>query len=657
MLRRYVFLAVTMALFGQRPVEAQPALSHMVPAGVQPGQTTEVTFHGTKLDGELRVWSSFPANFEWAPVEAGKKDVTSRSCKVTVPSEPVGVGGLVVANAEGNSEVLLCLVDDLPSLAEATDNQTLEKGQAVTLPVAIDGESNGALSDFFRFSAKKDQRISVEVVATRLGQPLDAVVRLLNAKGDELLLADDDLSYGADSRFAYTIPADGDYVLEIRDNQFRAKARYRLRVGDFPLVSAPHPLGGRAGSTMRFQFTGPLADTAIPVFLRVPDVTTAGQLAIAAKFPGGKSSAMATIVTSSLPDLVEVEPNNDRAAATVTSLPCALNGTLDQPADGDYYEFAATKGQSFQFRAISRSMGSPTYVDMRVLDAEGKQLAESPINDTDEATLAFTFPADGMYQLMVTDLLGRGGPEYGYRVEAEPNLGFSLNLKHDNNARTRFLLPRNGGSCSLTFQVARRGFEGPIQLRLEGAPAGYVLVNPQVPEKAKEHRVFLVVPDQAQAGELVAFRIAGSATAQGQELSATALTLPTLRAKLSHMAFFPGWLDGLLVASVTSDTPPPFELASSASLVAFSKAQGQAQFTVTLKRTGEGFKDAVSLEVTGLPSGFSAAVKPDKDTYQVTITGPKDAGAGRHAIRLQGYGELKGKGHMVSVALPLEVAD
>jgi hypothetical protein len=98
-----------------------------------------------------------------------------------------------------------------------------------------------------------------------------------------LVLADDDPSFGADSRFSWVAPAEGEYVLELRDTQFRAGGRYRVRIGDFPLVSAAYPLGGRFGSTMRFRFSGPMADAAAPVFLRLPDEGQRGRQAIAAK--------------------------------------------------------------------------------------------------------------------------------------------------------------------------------------------------------------------------------------------------------------------------------------------------------------------------------------------------------------------------------------
>jgi hypothetical protein len=653
----HVLIGLCGALFCAASLaQAQPTLSHAIPAAVRPGQTVELILHGAKLDGDLRVWTNFPAKIELVPVPPETKDAASRVCKVTVDAQvPVGIGGLVVANAAGGSDPLFLLVDDLPSVADGGQNHAPAQAQVLTLPVAVDGACDGTSFDYYKFTGKKDQRVSVEVVAARMASTLDPVLRLLDGTGKELLLLDDDDSFGADCRFSTTLLADGEYLLELRDNQFRAGGRYRLRIGDFPLISAPYPLGGRFGSTMRFRFSGPQADLAAPVFLRIPDDSSTGRQSIAAKLPDGQSSAMATIVTSKLPDLMEVEPNDDWKNSTLTSVPCAVNGTFQADRDRDFYQFAATKGNVLLFRAVSRSLGSPSYLVLRILNADGGQLAESPINDADEASLSFTFPADGMYALVVEDLLHRGGPEFAYRVEIESNSGFELALKQDKDTRTRFAPPLNQGALACTVTVARRGYDGAIQLAVDSDTPGYSLLNGEIPEKAKEHRVIIVAPQGQTAGSLHVLRLVGTAVIDGRPYRATASTEPTLKARWPQLAYAPAWLDGLLTASVASELAPFFQITSAANPVKFPKAEGKVDFNVTLERKNAEFKDGITLFVHGLPAGYSSAIKADKDTYQVTINGPKDASPSKHELKCVAYGEFKGAGQIVTVPLPLEI--
>jgi hypothetical protein len=48
------------------------------------------------------------------------------------------------------------------------------------------GEGSQADEDYFRFSAKKGQRLVIEVAAARLGSPLDSVIEVLDAQGHEI---------------------------------------------------------------------------------------------------------------------------------------------------------------------------------------------------------------------------------------------------------------------------------------------------------------------------------------------------------------------------------------------------------------------------------------------------------------------------------------
>src|SRR5207249_172983 len=128
-----------------------------------------------------------------------------------------------------------------PSIVESGENKTMTNAQQLKLPVAVDGASDELSFDYYKFTAKKGQRISFEIVAQRLGSRLDPVLRLLDAKGRELEYCDDDPGAGADSRFAHRFAAGGKYFLEIRDVNYQGGPQYfyRLRVGNLPAGGEP----------------------------------------------------------------------------------------------------------------------------------------------------------------------------------------------------------------------------------------------------------------------------------------------------------------------------------------------------------------------------------------------------------------------------------
>jgi hypothetical protein len=70
---------------------------------------------------------------------------------------------------------------------EAHDNGSLEKAQPVSMPVTVNGrlEKPGDFA-FYKFTAKKGQKLIVDVNARRLGSDLDSYLEILDAKGGRI---------------------------------------------------------------------------------------------------------------------------------------------------------------------------------------------------------------------------------------------------------------------------------------------------------------------------------------------------------------------------------------------------------------------------------------------------------------------------------------
>ena len=622
---------------------AQPTLTSLTPGAVQPGKTTEVLLRGTNLQGPLRVWTSFPAQVELAELPADAKDIKERGCKITLPAEAsVGIGGMVIASAAGTSELLLVNVDDLPSVAEAGNNNVSAQAQVLAPPVAVDGSSSGKAFDYFRFPAKAGQRLSFEVVASRTGSAFDPVIRLLTADGKELRYLDDAVGMGADCRWEHRFAADGEYLIELHDNQYRGGLPYRLRVGDFPLVATAYPLGARLGSTAQLRFTGPADDTGLELLLRVPDQVPDGRFPVSVKYPNGQSSAAAVLATSSLPEAMETEPNNEAKTATEVTLPGALNGVIQEAGDRDCFRFPGVKGQVVYAQALTVSLGSPCLAMLSLLDAEGRKLAESNPSAGDELELTHTLPADGMYVLQVEELLRRAGKDFAYRVELRSNPGFSLSLKNDAKVPHRFVTPTADGGFALDVQSPRRGYDGPIRLTLEGAGDRYRLITSEIAAKAASQRVVIAVTGAAQPGELHALRLVGHASEpDGQAAGLTTGAL--MRTKFPVLPQVPAWMDGTLFVAVGAAADPLYALTVPAELAVPAAGTTTATFSVALERKNKDFKGGLNIQVQGLPAGYSAAVKAEGDRYDVTLTGPAEAWAVGTTLTLVIEGELTGR--------------
>ncbi|GAA5494585.1 hypothetical protein Rhal01_00747 [Rubritalea halochordaticola] len=116
-----------------------------------------------------------------------------------------------------------------------TNEQEPNNGSKESLPAQeIPHAFHGIISktndvDWFQFSAKKDQDISIQVLARELGSPLDARIILRDSAGKQLA-ANDDSNNRPDSSLNFKIPKDGTYFINIRDHLANAGPNFTYRI-------------------------------------------------------------------------------------------------------------------------------------------------------------------------------------------------------------------------------------------------------------------------------------------------------------------------------------------------------------------------------------------------------------------------------------------
>jgi hypothetical protein len=644
------------------PLLAQPALTRAVPAGFAAGETTEVTLHGTKLTGATSVWASFGGQVEIIAGDENDKQPsdTLLRCRITVPEGlPVQIVGLVVATPEGASPPLLVMIDDLPSVAEDGKNTSLETSQIVEPLAAVDGVTQSGSSDFFAFDAAAGQRVAVEAVAQRLGSKCDPVLWLRDKDGVRLRLVDDDPGLAADCRFAHTFDTAGRYVVEVRDNAYRAGLPYRLRIGDFPLVTTPLPLAAKAGEKTQLELaviSGDDGDEFEAVAVMEANAL-APRLPIVARRKGGKSSALATVAVSDLNELTAGESEQ----AIELPLPCGMSGRLENAGDEDAFHFTVKKGEKLNFTAQGGSLGSPTLVSIRVVNDKGAILAETGYTAGGEPSLNWTAPADGDYLLNVRDLLDRGGPGFTYRVAIErTSPDFALALESDKIARSRFVLHQRDSYFPVDVVVDRKGYEGPIELSVEG-PGKWQLYQNVIREKTNAAQLLIVPEQPLEPGTFFPLRIVGTATAKINDrvVRRTAGSTALVRTQSPGLLYPPAWLDGLVSAGATGEAKPLFELAAPDDGVQFTQGSEETVLTVTPKRINNDLKSNLTVKAENLPKGFTYRLKIDgkapKEKYEITIRGPKDAELAEHEFTLLAFGDVDGRGQVLRQTVKLHV--
>jgi hypothetical protein len=389
--------------------------------------------------------------------------------KLSVASEAaLGLRELRIAGPEGVSNPLNIAVSPLPEFAEKSDATSLDKAQIQSIPFAVTAKINAPDEiDFYRFSAKKGQRVILETIAQRLGSQLDSSLVVLDQNGRELARNED--AVGNDSVLEFVAPDNADYIAQIRDYRARGgnEFNYRLLVSFAPYVTGAYPIGARRGETADVELFGYNLQGAEKMKLQIDPATSGSQQELRAVSPNGPSNPFPFVI-SDLPQFLEQEPNSSPTHANSVSLPGAINGRIQNAKDYDAFKFRVETNQRFVFEVAAQRYGSPLDALLTLTDERGNVLQRNDDANGPDARIDQTFAAAGEYILFIEDLLERGGREFTYRISAtQPAPGFEVKLVND-TAR----LPR-GGRAPIRCEVTRaNGFNDPIRISAKNLPPG-----------------------------------------------------------------------------------------------------------------------------------------------------------------------------------------
>lgn len=465
---------------------AAPDIDSISPLAIQSGVPAKIELFGTDISDITGLWASFPAQVE---------SLGGARFRITTAA-PVGIGAVRAFGSNGVSNLGFIVVDDLPSHASSKTNSTRITAQKVEFGSAVDGRCTELNYDWFQLHANKGQRVTIETVAARIGSKLDSVLRLVNAAGRELARNDDAPGWSGDSYLSFTAPEAGDYFIELRDVNYAGGSSffYHLRIGGSAFVSS--------------AFAKPSANAAHEV--------------------------------------TEKEPNDTPAKAMKISLGTNISGRFDKANDRDCYEFTARKDERMEFRAATRSLGSPCDVVLTLQSADGKRLARSNPGAADEGVLTHSFDSEGTYRLIVEEATGAFGSNMIYRITSHAAAGFTLTLDTD---RVN-VAPGKGFDLKVT--VARSDYKGAVTLGLEGFPEPLTMTNNVIASGKSNVTMKVIVPEALTPGTWKTFSVIGTAKRNGEELRVRASTAPALRRELPLLLHPPPAFDGVVALGVTA---------------------------------------------------------------------------------------------------------
>jgi len=509
-----------------------PVASYIFPAGGQRGQSIAVRVGGlnlhkscafemlgpgvevsTTLERTKTLWFEGPLlplpdsqqQEDYPKDMAGKVSIATDSA--------LGLRHWRLWTAQGATPALKFVVGDLPEVVE----QEIEGDPVpveVTPPLTINGRIFPRENvDVWTFAAKKGQAYTCEVNAARLGSPLEARLEVLGPDGRRLA---EMVAEGSDPVLRFTAPADGKYAVRIQDvNAHGGQAYvYRLTITGGPYVDRVYPLGGRRGTTTKFEMFGQ-ALPAMPVAVALP--ADGPQDYTARINAGGQLTNAVLLDLDDLPEYLE-GPTKMPVAG-----PAVLNGRIAKPGDVGTWDLTLKKGEAMDVELRASRLGSPLRGVLTVLDAAGKELARADAVGTGQAdpSLRFTPPADGTYRVRVEERFRhRGGPEFAYRLRVAPPAtlrDFRLTLVSDVMAVHR------EAKAGWKVMVERLGgFNEPITLTVEGLPPG-VTSKPTTIAAGQTAGDIAVIAEKSARIQATRLTIRGSAKVGAQTVTRTAV--------------------------------------------------------------------------------------------------------------------------------------
>jgi hypothetical protein len=360
--------------------------------------------------------------------------------------------------------------------------------QFISSCAAVEGAAEELAVSWFKVPAKRGQRVTLEVAATRLGSRLDSVLRVVDSRGREIASNDDARGIRGDSLLTFEAPQTGDYFIELRDVNYGGGRDYfyRLKVG-----------------------TEPVSRRAL------------------------------------IADQMEHEPNNAAEVATPIKLSGAIGGHFNSANDVDVFRFTAQAKQEIAFRARTRSIGAGCDVMLRIENGKGEVLAKSNVSAADEGVVTHTFSEAGEHRLIIQEVIGAFGPTAFYRIEVSEPAGFALTLDSDRvEASAR-------GAFKVKVNCVRSGFKGPVVLAISGLD-GLTLTNNVIAPGASNVTFTATLPTNAVAATAHMFKITGMARSKTNAPVVTASTAPAWQKAFPQMLYAPSELESFVTLGITA---------------------------------------------------------------------------------------------------------
>jgi hypothetical protein len=407
----------------------------------------------------------------------------------------------------------------LAEVAEKEPNDDADKAQLVPMNCAINAASDNNGDDFYRFAAKKGDRVTIDCFAYRLDSQMTPMLSLATSSGKDLMQSKP-YHHRTDPFLDFAAPADGDYVVRVHDMTFRGGLPYRIVISTLPHIEQVFPMAIVPGEKSALTLFGrnlpggkvspwKTHDDALDQLTLQPapyEARLANTFTFGRHMPSPSLNARGiqvwpfkdglnpiTLAFADAPITLEKEPNDTAETAQPITLPTVVCGRFDKPGDADWYSFTAKKGESYAVDLLCERLELPGDPYVIVFGSKGTEIAAFDDHGINFNALAqanrdpigvLNIPADGQYKVFVQERYRNGGARYQYVLKITKFApDFYPVVFHETPNEPSCPCVRQGGSAFYEICLNRRNYAGPVVIEAEGLPPGVkcepVHVSPQ----------------------------------------------------------------------------------------------------------------------------------------------------------------------------------
>lgn len=468
---------------------------------------------------------------------------------------PLGIHKAWIGGGKfGASNYRSFVVGDLPEVEAGSGGASMEKPFEMELGQTVLGKAPAGKYGWFKFAAKKGQRILAEVTTKDIDSQLMPSISLYNAAGLQL---ENDPQGGL---LDFTASSDGDFFVRLNDFLYKGGDDYvyRLSVTTRARIDMVYPPLGKAGTNAKFTVYGRNLPGGQPSEWKTRDGKILEKKEIQVQLPAGDARAKLTLTDYLDPrraaldhleyrlkspqgtstaafigygvenPIYETDSDNDLPEkAQVVNVPCEFVGKFYPSADKDRIRFSAKKGDTYRIEILSARLGRPSHafllLEQLTKKDDGNETAKEigqslettstlggQIFDisTRDPSLRFEASADADYRILVYDLFNSSSdPLNVYRLsirKESPDFrlaAYGVLPPPAQNASPIFVKSptiRKGEAFPVKVLALRRdGFKEAIDLEVVGLPAFISYSPKRIPVGADSVTVLFQASDKA----------------------------------------------------------------------------------------------------------------------------------------------------------------